>query len=55
MKLEINDNERTFAISMIEKKLAEIPIEIHHCRVNEYKNFLKDQQVMLEALLKKLQ
>lgn len=55
MKVEINDNERNFAVTMIEKKLAEIPIEIHHCRVNEYKTFLKEQQAMLEGLLKKLQ
>ncbi len=53
MKLEINDEERTLIVEMLEKALAEIPIEIHHCNVNEFKEYLKGQHTLIEALLKK--
>jgi hypothetical protein len=55
MKLEIDDVERTLLVEMLEKTLAEIPIEIHHCTINEFKNYLREQQVIVETLLKKLQ
>lgn len=53
MKLEITNEERTLLLEMLEKAAAEIPIEIHHCTINEFKNYLKDQQVLIENLLKK--
>lgn len=55
MKLEITDEERTIIIDMLKKAQAEIPIEIHHCRTNDFKTFLKDQLVKVEALLKKFE
>lgn len=55
MKLEINEDERTIIIDMLKKAQAEIPIEIHHCRTNDFKTFLKDQLVKVEALLKKFE
>lgn len=53
MKLEISDEERTLIVEMLEKALAEIPIEIHHCNINEFKDYLRGQQVLIAALLKK--
>jgi hypothetical protein len=53
MKLEINDEEKILLVEMLEKALAEIPIEIHHSRINEFKVYLKEQQGVIEQLLKK--
>ena len=53
MKLEMTDEERILILEMLEKAAAEIPIEIHHCTVNEFKTYLKGQQVLIENLLKK--
>jgi hypothetical protein len=53
MKLEITDEERALIVEMLEKAAAEIPVEIHHCTVNEFKTYLKGQQVLVENLLKK--
>lgn len=55
MKLEITDDERTIIVDMLKKAQAEIPVEIHHCRTNDFKTFLKDQLVKVESLLKKLE
>ncbi|HNX23557.1 MAG TPA: hypothetical protein PKG60_05885 [Spirochaetota bacterium] len=54
MKLEITEEERTIIVDMLKKAQAEIPIEIHHCRTNDFKTFLKDQLAKVEALLKKI-
>jgi len=53
MKLEINDEERTLIVEMLEKSIAEIPVEIHHCSTNDFKEFLRGQLTKIEALRKK--
>ena len=55
MKLEINDEERAILLEMLKKAQAEIPIEIHHCRTNDFKTYLKDQLARVESLLKKFE
>ncbi len=55
MKLEITDDERAMIVEMLKKAQAEIPIEIHHCRTNDFKTYLKDQLVKVEELLKKFE
>lgn len=55
MKLELNDEERTIIVEMLKKAQAEIPIEIHHCRTNDFKTYLKEQLIKVEALLKKFE
>lgn len=53
MKLEITDEERAIIIEMLDKSLAEIPIEIHHCSTNDFKDFLRGQLTKIEELRKK--
>jgi len=55
MKLDITDEEREIIVHMLKKAQAEIPIEIHHCRTNDFKTFLKEQQAKVDALLKKFE
>jgi len=55
MKLELNDDERTIIVEMLKKAQAEIPIEIHHCRTNDFKAYLKDRLGKIDALLKKFE
>lgn len=55
MKLDITDDERAILVEMLKKAQAEIPIEIHHCRTNDFKVYLKDQLAKVDTLLKKFE
>jgi len=55
MKLEINDDERTIIVELLKKEQAKIPIEIHHCRTNDFKTYLKEQLAKVDSLLKKFE
>ena len=55
MKIEIDDEERAIIVEMLRKEEAEIPVEIHHCRTVDFKTFLKEKLVKVEALLKKFE
>ena len=54
MKIVINEDEKNIMIEMLKKTLEEISTEIHHCKTNDYKSHLKDQQVKVETLLGKI-
>jgi hypothetical protein len=53
MQLEINAEERNIIVDMLKKAQSEIPVELHHCRTNDFKVFLNDQLAKIDALLKK--
>ncbi len=55
MQLEINDEEKNIIADMLKKAQAEIPVEIHHCRTNDFKVFLNDQLIKVGILLKKFE
>jgi len=55
MKLEITDDERAVIVEMLKKAQAEIPVEIHHCRTNDFKAYLKEHLSKVEVLLKKFE
>ncbi len=55
MKIEFNDEEISIIVEMLKKEQAEIPVEIHHCRTNDFKTFLKEKLVKVEKLLKKFE
>lgn len=54
MKIVINEEEKSIILDMLKKALDEISIEIHHCRTNDFKVYLKDQSTKVEALLGKI-
>jgi hypothetical protein len=53
MQLEISVEERNIIVDMLKKAQAEIPVELHHCRTNDFKVFLNDQLSKIDVLLKK--
>jgi len=55
MKLEISDDERAILLEVLNKIKASLPIEIHHCKINDYKGYLKGRQATVENLIKKVE
>jgi len=55
MKLEINDDERAIVLEVLHKIKASLPIEIHHCKINDYKVYLKGRLTLVENLIKKIE
>jgi len=55
MKLDINEDEKAIILEMLKKEEASIPIEIHHCRTNDFKTLLKAKLESVESLIKKLE
>lgn len=55
MKLEINDDERAIVLEVLKKLQASLPVEIHHCKINDYKTHLKDRLAKVEGLIKKFE
>ncbi len=54
MKLELSQDEVNLLEELIGKVLKGMPVEIHHCRSNEFKEHLVDKEKKLEGLLKRL-
>lgn len=55
MKIEISDDERAIISELLHKIKASLPIEIHHCKVNDYKVYLKERLASIENLVKKFE
>ncbi len=55
MQLEISIEEKNIIVDMLKKAQAEIPVEIHHYRTNDFKVFLNDQLIKIGTLLKKFE
>lgn len=54
MKLEINKDEQAILEELLHRASAALPFEIHHCKINEFKSYLKDKQKMIEDLAEKV-
>ena len=54
MKVEIKEEEKNNIIEMLKKAIEEISVEIHHCRTNDFKDYLKEQSTKVESLLEKI-
>ena len=54
MKVVINEEEKNIIIEMLKKAIEEISVEIHHCRTNDFKDYLKEQSTKVESLLEKI-
>ncbi len=55
MKIEISDDERAVISEVLHKIKASLPIEIHHCKVNDYKIYLKERLATVDGLIKKFE
>jgi hypothetical protein len=54
MKIEVTQEEKSIIEELLSKELSDLPIEIHHCRTNEYKTMLKDKQKHVEDLFERI-
>jgi len=54
LMLEINEEERTVVIELLERALADYPEEISRCKTNIFKTMLKDHMTKVESVLNKM-
>lgn len=54
MKNIFTSDELELLQEMVKKELSSMPIEIHHTRTGEFKNYLKEKQAKLEKLQEKI-
>jgi hypothetical protein len=55
MNLSLSDAERVLLLAVLQGRLAELREEIHHARVAEFKEELKNREQLLKNLIGKLQ
>lgn len=54
MKIELTPDEVAVLETLLHRAIAALPVEIHHCRTNEFKEYLKTQQTLIEKIADKL-
>ena len=54
MKIELTPDEKAVLETLIHRAIAAMPIEIHHCRTTEFKEYLKTQMKLVENIAEKL-
>ena len=54
MQIELQTDERALLEEILNRSLAEIPIEIHHCKTPDFKAHLKEKQKLIESIAEKL-
>lgn len=54
MKIELTPDEKAVVETLLLRAHAALPVEIHHCRTAEFKEFLKEREKMIEVILEKL-
>jgi hypothetical protein len=52
--INLADNEQAFLIEMLEKEIPNLRHEIHHTDDHDYREFLKEREKLIHALLGKL-
>ncbi len=55
MLLEVTNDERELLAWLLQREIDELGPEIHHTRKREYREGLKAERHVLEALLERLQ
>jgi len=51
----LSDAEWELVTELLERERGELPVEIHHCRVTNYREELLSRQRLVEGLLERLQ
>lgn len=52
---KFSEEEWALVVQLLQREHNELPVEIHHCRVNEYRDELHHRQAMVQNLLDRLQ
>ncbi len=51
MLVELNKEEMDYFIQLLERDVSSLLVEIRHAKHNDFKNFLKSRETMVENLL----
>lgn len=54
MNFEIAKEEASLLDELLSKELHELPIEIHHTKTPDFKEYLKEKQRQVDSLLTRL-
>ncbi|MCX7679345.1 MAG: hypothetical protein N2316_09000 [Spirochaetes bacterium] len=54
MELTLTKEEAELIEELLLIELNTLPVEIHHCRISEYKEMLKKKQTLVSGLLEKV-
>jgi len=52
---KLSEAELALVIELLQREHHDLPTEIHHCRVNSYRDELKQRHEMVRSLLERLQ
>ena len=51
MNLDLSKDDLAILEELLSKEFDDLSVEIHHCKTNKFKNFLKEKQTLVEELL----
>ena len=54
MDITLSREEAELLEELLSIELSTLPVEIHHCRVSDYKDMLKKKQSLVTGLLEKI-
>jgi hypothetical protein len=52
--INLADNEYEFLVELLEREMPNLHDEIHHTDDHDYRQYLKERETLLNALLRKL-
>ena len=53
--LEMSREEWELVVELLENEHDDLPVEIHHCRVNAYRDELRRKQLLVQGLWDRMQ
>jgi hypothetical protein len=51
MAIDLNESEREFLVSLLERELEDVRTELHHTQGHDYKDTLKAREALVRELL----
>ena len=54
MQLELHPEDASLLEELLSEAFADVRVEIHHCRVHDYREQLKEREQRLAGLLERL-
>ena len=54
MNVELSKEDLSLLKALLDKEISVIRVEIHHCRTHDYKDFLKQSEKQIHAMLERI-
>ena len=54
MNIELSKEDLLLLKALLEKERGVIGVEIHHCRTHDYKDFLRQSEKQIDAVLERI-